>query len=744
MQRIERSEVYNTEGGAVFSGSISASRDVNIIHINTIRPIAQSLYSSLFTSSEIFSQVRNEIGLLVTVLNATEEHAKKAHAESLCSSELKKALDNCKDALSELSKLKEHFDSVGPQTQVTWERMDWSKTELTNIKLSLSLYIQVLNTLIARMMLSSQSNVERMLKAFVHERRNGKNSSPALSIISNGSLAPNEKEQWRQLRKELQGVGITPEIFSLNRDFILTTLRSLSQSESNTVDHLETIEEDITVPEELLEPFYGIEIEPASRSYGVIPENSGPPLTIDYAAGGLIVPANVATPNPNFDYLLPGDIVYEHIDGWPTIIKDTSLPESPSQAAEETSEFPQHEQQSPQTGWRETVLSPFPPPTQHVAPTATEEEMLDSGDVSSPIGDFKLYYDTNAPEPPSQAQVFGPEFTSKEVLDSGDVSYQSGDFRLYDNTNVPPPSSPAQLFVPQFSGEPFASGNKSSAEEIFDFNLNNSIPPQTSSSQDIYQPSTNLDPPRSTPRTYYTSQNPQNQSSNIAKGLSPWDLLISASRQDDLAREGKGLDNLFGLQNQSAFNEVHQKFTPESTNNTIPSSGPLEVTSTFSVRKYIHDIFPDNPNVPGQLPLPTARPNTQNGIPDERITVPNSPVYTITPSHPPNRDQPRTIYSAANRRQRNPSRTRTTSRSRPLGTARTRGISDSQRRRYAAWGSRGGSSKLGSLDEPPRDPYASEEDCILDLVDHSIARRRNNTTRRLGELDSFYIGYYSM
>lgn len=39
------------------------------------------------------------------------------------------------------------------------------------------------------------------------------------------------RAEWRQLRKELQDIGITPEIFLLNRDFILITLRTLSQTE---------------------------------------------------------------------------------------------------------------------------------------------------------------------------------------------------------------------------------------------------------------------------------------------------------------------------------------------------------------------------------------------------------------------------------------------------------------------------------------------------------------------------------
>lgn len=484
-----------------------------------------------------------------------------------------------------------------------------------------------------------------MLKTLVSERRDGKHNSPALSIISNGSLAPDEKEQWRQLRKELQGVGITPEIFSLNREYILEYLGSFSQSESDTVDHLEIIEEDVAVPDELLEHDHGTDRNPFFRDDNAMARRVDPPLTIaDYSEAGLIVPANAASPNPNFDPLSPGEVVYEYtddfpVDDFPMNTEDTSL-ENPSQDAEETSEFPQHEQQSSWRGRRETLVSHFSPPRHILGHNLTEEGMLDPGDEPSLTGDFRIYHDNNAPQPPSQAQVFGPEFTSKEIPDSGDASYQSGDFQLYGNTNIIPHTS----------------------------------------SQDIYQPTSGRRrglPPRSTPRSYYTTQLPQIQFSDIAKGLSPsggWDLLVG-----ELAREGKTPEDLFGLQNQSDFmNEVYQNFAPESTNNTSSASGPVEDFSTTM------DIYYSNPRVIGNSTLSNPTPNTQNFDPNDPIWMRNSSDYTLPPSRPPNRAQPRMIYDAANRRQRNSNRSRRVANPRPLGTAQTRGISDSQRRRYTS------------------------------------------------------------
>lgn len=70
-----------------------------------------------------------------------------------------------------------------------------------------------------------------MLKTFIGEISSGKRESSVISSVSTSSLSIEEKEGWRQLRKALQSIGITPEIFTLHRNFILNSLQALSQSD---------------------------------------------------------------------------------------------------------------------------------------------------------------------------------------------------------------------------------------------------------------------------------------------------------------------------------------------------------------------------------------------------------------------------------------------------------------------------------------------------------------------------------
>lgn len=69
---------------------------------------------------------------------------------------------------------------------------------------------------------SSQANTKRMLEAFINEVRTGAENR---SVISCDSLSKDEREIWRTIRKELQSLGITSEIFSQHQDMIMSALK---------------------------------------------------------------------------------------------------------------------------------------------------------------------------------------------------------------------------------------------------------------------------------------------------------------------------------------------------------------------------------------------------------------------------------------------------------------------------------------------------------------------------------------
>lgn len=211
--------------------------------------MARTLHHSLFISSDTFKQVQTKLALLLVALNTFKENLESTNSSDTLLSELDKEPQNCHWVLLDLEALKEHFESVGPDTQVTWEREGWKIDEVAEIRARLSSYVGMMNLWSINMIKykstdpslgemgldverlfprSSQAHVEQMLKTFIDEVRSGKREA---SVVSSDSLSLTGKEAWRQLRKKLEGVGISPNTFAQNRTFIRTTLKRAIEEE---------------------------------------------------------------------------------------------------------------------------------------------------------------------------------------------------------------------------------------------------------------------------------------------------------------------------------------------------------------------------------------------------------------------------------------------------------------------------------------------------------------------------------
>ncbi|RAQ54149.1 ankyrin repeat-rich membrane-spanning protein [Aspergillus flavus] len=222
------SSTFHTQGGAMFNGNLTANRDINIHHITTIQPLARTLHHSLFISSDTFKQVQTELALLLIALNTFKENLESTNSSDTLLSELVKEPQNCHWVLLDLEALKEHFESVGPDTQVTWEREGWKIDEVAEIRARLSSDVGMLNLWSINMIKyentdpslgemgldverlfhrSSQAHVEQMLKTFIDRR------SP-------------QRETGG-----IKGVGISPNTFAQNRTFIRTTLKRAIEEE---------------------------------------------------------------------------------------------------------------------------------------------------------------------------------------------------------------------------------------------------------------------------------------------------------------------------------------------------------------------------------------------------------------------------------------------------------------------------------------------------------------------------------
>ena len=72
-------------------------------------------------------------------------NARSHGIDTNCHPQLCDISQNCYGVLGDLQSLKEHFDSVGTQTQCTWERMGLRADDLANIRLRITSYVGMLN-----------------------------------------------------------------------------------------------------------------------------------------------------------------------------------------------------------------------------------------------------------------------------------------------------------------------------------------------------------------------------------------------------------------------------------------------------------------------------------------------------------------------------------------------------------------------------------------------------------------------
>lgn len=110
-----------------------------------------------------------------------------------------------------------------------------------------------------------------MLQKFMDEVQSGKREGSVVSTNTVESLTMDEKQAWRALRKELEDVGITPNLFTQYRDFIIKTLQDAISAgllqESSPAKELDSIEEtlEFTTVQSQTESTFQLKFEPLTK-----------------------------------------------------------------------------------------------------------------------------------------------------------------------------------------------------------------------------------------------------------------------------------------------------------------------------------------------------------------------------------------------------------------------------------------------------------------------------------------------
>ncbi|KAJ5086114.1 hypothetical protein N7532_010885 [Penicillium argentinense] len=190
-------------------------------HLATIRPLADSLYDSTRESTALINLAHNELGLLLRVLAAAE-----ARSSLLCADRsifaLDEKLEGCHAILLDLQMLQRKPGGVG------------SSTQIAEIRARISSFVFELNVMNADMTIYSQNKVNRLVRDFIEDVREGKRGRSVITDALNDEASASEKEEaWENLQRELHDVGLVPGLSGQDHEFIVSTLRKAVED-----DHL--------------------------------------------------------------------------------------------------------------------------------------------------------------------------------------------------------------------------------------------------------------------------------------------------------------------------------------------------------------------------------------------------------------------------------------------------------------------------------------------------------------------------
>ncbi|KAL9024382.1 MAG: hypothetical protein Q9180_007915, partial [Flavoplaca navasiana] len=185
--------------------------------------LAWTVFKSCRSAPESFANISHEVLSLHVVVKEFSDKLKGENPRSSQLAGLQHVAGGCQRVLSDLQVLTDRYRSLGTQNKRTRDRLKWGGEDITEIRLRLISNTALLNAFIS----TSQITVQKQLQQFLNRhQRSGKEGS----VISSQSLSSGDSKTWRDIRRELEGFGISVAAFNTNKAFIFEWLQKASRS----------------------------------------------------------------------------------------------------------------------------------------------------------------------------------------------------------------------------------------------------------------------------------------------------------------------------------------------------------------------------------------------------------------------------------------------------------------------------------------------------------------------------------
>ncbi|CAG8954581.1 hypothetical protein HYFRA_00004498 [Hymenoscyphus fraxineus] len=189
----------------------------------------KAIVKACHLSPETFGSFLVEIGSFRALLLATKEAAEEQDLGDKVAQNFGTVLKGCHKDLALLERFMEHYNGLASSTQLAWERMPLVPEQMEDMKVRLRRCLDSLKSINST--ITTGHLIQHKMDKFIKEIRSGKRDGHSvLSAVSSRAESWQDASDWMLICRELEGVGITAQMFADHKQDICKRLRELVES----------------------------------------------------------------------------------------------------------------------------------------------------------------------------------------------------------------------------------------------------------------------------------------------------------------------------------------------------------------------------------------------------------------------------------------------------------------------------------------------------------------------------------
>ncbi|KAL8884129.1 MAG: hypothetical protein Q9215_007751 [Flavoplaca cf. flavocitrina] len=185
--------------------------------------LAWTVLKSCKGAPESFADTSYEVLSLHAVIKEFGDNLNEENPAPSQLAGLQHVAGGCQKVLDDLKVLTDRYRSLGSQNKRIRDRFKWGGEDIAGIRLRLISNTGLLNAFVS----TSQITVQKQLQQFLNEHQRSRKED---SVISSQSVSSEGSKTWRDIRRELEGFGISVAAFNTNKAFIFEWLQKASRS----------------------------------------------------------------------------------------------------------------------------------------------------------------------------------------------------------------------------------------------------------------------------------------------------------------------------------------------------------------------------------------------------------------------------------------------------------------------------------------------------------------------------------